>query len=155
MVGESAKTAVAQIENMQHRRDRLHRVIDADFGSESLSHDKFAAVVDAAERTLLRNCALLCNRIQAFDVEGYRKTKRLLPSVAELNTNSLDTERMAVYQDALSDINEVLEANERMLLEMGKLEMELSDLESNNTLEDNTRMLDEVKVLLEQTKYYR
>ena len=52
-------------------------------------------------------------------------------------------------------MREVLEANERLLLEMGKLEMELSDLQSDDNKEDNTHMLEEVKDLLEQTKYYR
>jgi hypothetical protein len=38
---------------------------------------------------------------------------------------------------------------------MGKLEMELSDLQGDDNREDNTKMLDEVKGLLEQMKYYR
>jgi hypothetical protein len=109
-------------------------------------------VADSARSTLLRNCALLANRIQAFDVDAYRKSKRRLPGAGE---STLANEQLAVYEDALSDIREVLEANERLLLEMGKLEMELSDLQGDDTREDNTKMLDEVKNLLEQTKYYR
>lgn len=152
VVGSYAREAMAQVETGEHRRDRLLRVVEATFGAESLSHDKFVAVVDAARRTLLRNCALLANRVQSFDVEGYRKAKRHLPSGGG---SAFEAEQIAVYEDALSDMRDVIEANERLLLEMGKLEMELSDLESGDTREDNTRMLDEVKELLEQTKYYR
>ena len=157
-VGQYATEGVNQIETMERRRSRLYRVIESTFGAESLSHDKFAAVIDSAERTLLRNCALLANRIQSFDVEGYRKARRPrlgAGTVHEGQAGSLEAERATVYQDALRDMQEVVEANERLLLEMGKLEMELSDLESDDNREGNTRMLDEVKDLLEQTKYYR
>jgi hypothetical protein len=129
-------------------------VIEDKFGEGSLSRDKFVAVVDAGWRTLLRNCALLTNRAQSFDVDGYRTLRRRLPASGQAS-DQLDAERMRVYEGVLDDMREVIEANERLLLEMGKLEMELSDLESDDNREDNTRMLDEVRDLLEQTKYYR
>ena len=153
-VGRYAEEACNQIETMERRRERLYRVIEAKFGSESLSHDRFVAVVDAGERTLLRNCALLANRVQSFDVDGYRKQRRRLVTQTGKN-DTLDKEREEIYAEALADMRDVIEANEHLLLEMGKLEMELSDLESDDNREDNNRMLDEVKELLEQTKYYR
>ena len=153
VVGSFAQDAKTQIETMEHRRERLYRVISAKFAEGSMSWDKFTAVVDAAQRTLLRNCALLSNRAQSFDVDGYRKTRRLLPSPQ--GAGNLERERMALFEEALGDMREVIEANERLLLEMGKLEMEISDLESDDNREDNTRMLDEVEELLRQTKYYR
>ena len=152
VVGSYADEASGQIETMERRHQRLYRVIESTFGETSLSAGKFCAVADSARSTLLRNCALLANRIQAFDVDAYRKSKRRLPGAGE---STLANEQLAVYEDALSDMREVLEANERLLLEMGKLEMELSDLQGDDTREDNTKMLDEVKSLVEQTKYYR
>ena len=154
IVGGYASEAASQVESMEHRRKRLYRVISSTFGDASISHDKFAAVVDAAHRTLLRNCALLCNRVQSFDVDTYRKAKRQLPGSGG-KADPILTEQLRVYEDAIEDMREVIEANERLLLEMGKLEMELSDLQSDDNKEDNTHMLEEVKDLLEQTKYYR
>ena len=141
-VGRYAEEACNQIETMERRRERLYRVIEAKFGTESLSHDRFVAVV------------LLANRVQSFDVDGYRKQRRRLVTQTSKN-DTLDKEREEVYAEALADMRDVIEANEHLLLEMGKLEMELSDLESDDNREDNNRMLDEVKELLEQTKYYR
>ena len=143
---------VRRVRRRRRRHGRLVRAIESTFGEESLTAGKFVAVADAARSTLLRNCALLSNRIQAFDVDGYRATRRRLPSLGE---GSLASEQLAMYEDALADMREVIEANERLLLEMGKLEMEVSDLEGDDNREDNTRMLDEVRDLLEQTKYYR
>lgn len=153
VVGGYAAEAATQVEAMTHRHERLHRVIEATFGRDNLTSDKFCAVVDAAQRTLLRNCALLANRIQSFDVDAYRKAKRGLPGPSD--AEGIDEERIRVYEDALSDMRQVVEANDRLLLEMGKLEMEISDLESDDNREGNTRMLEEVKGLLEETKYYR
>ncbi|MBP1576781.1 MAG: hypothetical protein J6A68_04525, partial [Oscillospiraceae bacterium] len=155
VVGSYAAEAANQIENMEHRRRRLYRAIEATFGAESLSRDKFIAVVDAAERTLLRNCALLSNRIQSFDVSGYRSAKRQIGSGGSSADTRLQEERMTMYENALQDMREVIEANERLLLQMGKLEIEISDLESDDNREDNSKMLEEVKGLLEETKYYR
>lgn len=157
VVGSYAQEGATQIELMEHRHQRLYRVIEAKFGAESLSHDRFAAVVDAARLTLLRNCALLANRIQSFDVDGYRKRRKLLPGTAgdAQQEDALSVEREHIYEEALADMREVIEANERLMLEMGKLEMELSDLESDDNREGNSRMLEEVADLLEQTKYYR
>ena len=155
VVGGYAQEAASQVESMDHRRNRLYRVIEATFGTESLSHDKFVSVVDLAFRTLLRNCALLANRVQSFDVEGYRKLRRQLPVGVSPSQDSLAREQLDVYEGAMNDMQEVIDANERLLLEMGKLEMEISDLESDDNREDNTRMLDEARDLLEQMKYYR
>lgn len=153
-VGGFASEAAGQVESMEHRRERLRRVISEKFGEGSLSEGKFMAVVDAAHRTLLRNCALLSNRVLSFDIDSYRKQRRALPG-SKAASDPLGQERMEVFDGALADMREVIEANERLLLEMGRLEMEISDLESDDNREDNNRMLDEVKDLLEQTKYYR
>lgn len=152
VVGPYAREAATQVETAQHRYGRLRRVIGTTFSEGSMSWDKFMAVVDAAERTLLRNCALLANRAQSFDAEGYRQMRRQL---TKGSSGAAGKEGLSIYEDALSDMSEVIEANERLLLEMGKLEMEISDMESDDNREDNTRMLDEVRELVEQTKYYR
>lgn len=152
-VGSFAREAATQVETMGRRSERLARVVVATFGEGSLSTGKFMAVVEAAQRTLLRNCALLANRIQAFDSEGYRKAKRRPQAARPLDP--LETERMELFEEAISDMGKIIEANERLLLEMGKLEMELSDLEGDDNREDNSRMLEEVNELLDQTRYYR
>lgn len=152
VVGGFASEAAEQVDSMGHRHARLCRVIASKFGDGSLSQGKFVAVVDAVERTLLRNCALLSNRVQAFDVDSYRTLRRHPP---DREADAARQGQLAVYEDALGDMREVIEANERLLLEMGRLEMELSDLEADGAREDNTRMLEEVNELLEQTRYYR
>ncbi len=152
VVGTFAQQASTQVESAGYRHERLRRVVSATFSEGSLSWDKFMAVIDASQRTLLRNCALLANRIHAFDVDAYRSARRKRP---DADAQALDGERLAVYDGALAGMREVIEANERLLLEMGKLEMEISDMKADDAREDNTRMLDEVRELVEQTKYYR
>lgn len=152
VVGTIARDAARQVEDMERRSERLERTISAAFGSSSLSHDKFMAVVESARLTLLRNCALLANRVQAFDVEGYRRMGR---HVAKADQPILaDSVHLQVFEDTLADMREVSEANEHLLLEMGKLEMELSDLDGEDTDQENARTLEQIDELLGQMKYY-
>lgn len=153
LVGRYAQDAIGQVKTMEHRCERLERLLASKFGPDSFTYDKFMAVVKAAHLTLLRNCALLANRVQSFDVDGYKKTGRRLHAAGQ--TDELGAEQLSIYEDALSDMREVVEANERLLLEMGKLEMEVSDFDGDDTREGNDRTLEEVGQLLEQMKYYR
>lgn len=153
LVGRFAQESIVQVESMNRRCERIELLVSSKFGPDSFTYEKFMAVVQASHLTLLRNCALLANRVQAFDVDGYKKTGRRLSAANDQDT--LGAAQLSVYEDALSDMRAVGEANERLLLEMGKLEMEIADLDADDTREDNTRILDEVQELLEQTKYYR
>lgn len=153
LVGHFAQDAVGQVKNMEHRCERLERLLSSKFGPESFTYDKFMGVVKAAHLTLLRNCALLANRVQSFDVDGYKKTGRRLHAAGQLD--ELGTEQLGIYEQALTDMRDIVEANERLLLEMGKLEMEVSDFDGDDTREGNDRTLEEVGQLLEQMKYYR
>ncbi len=153
IVGRFAQEAVGQIENMEHRCERLERLLGSKFDQGSFTYDKFMAVVQAAHLTLLRNCALLANKAQAFDVDGYKKTGRRLNAAGQ--SDQLGTEQLAIYEDALADMRKISEANERLLLEMGKLEMEVSDFDEDEAREGNERTLEEVGQLLDQMKYYR
>ena len=52
-------------------------------------------------------------------------------------------------------MHEIIAANERMLLELGKLELELGKLEAGSTLDDNEGTLSELTTLIEETQYYQ
>ena len=59
-----------------------------------------------------------------------------------------------MYEQSLAHMREIIAANERMLLELGKLELELSKLDAGSTLESNEGTIDELTRLIEETKYY-
>lgn len=154
VVGKYAAEGIGQIESMARKRRRLEHSLETSFSPGSMSWDRFASVVDAAQQAIIKNCAMLANRIQSFDLEGYQHAHRLLRKADELD-RELAEERERVYTDYLSDMGGILTANERLLLEMSKLEDELLDLDQSASEGENDSLLEEVQTLIEQTKYYR
>lgn len=142
-VGTVAADALEQVKSAHRKRSRLRKTISAQFSEGSLSWDKFCGLVDTAERTVLRNSALVANNVQSFDREGYTKARRR------------GGDQLALYDQALADMQEVLSANDSVLLEMGKLELELSKLEAEDVFEDNNETVEELQSLIESTRYYR
>lgn len=145
-VGDVATEALEQIRSAGRKRRRLRKVISVQFAEGSMSWDKFAGLIDTAERTILRNSALVANGVQSFDREGYAKAKRRGDSRSE---------QLALYDKSLASMQEVLQANERVLLEMAKLELELTQLEADDTRADAGQTIEELQGLIEETRYYR
>ena len=145
-VGDIASEALEQVNSAARKRKRLHKVISVQFSEGSLSWDRFTHLVDTAQRTVLRNSALVANNIQSFDRDAYTKAKKRGDSQAQ---------QVAVYDEALANMQEVLRANEQILLEMAKLELELSKLEADDTREAADQTIEELEGLIGETRYYR
>lgn len=145
-VKEIAGETLEQIHSAERKRKRLHKIIGVQFSEGSISWDKFIGLVDMADRTVLRNSALIANGVQSFDREGYAKAKR---------RGSNQTEQLALYDQSFANMQEIIDANERVLLEMAKLEMELTQLEADDTREDASQTIEELQGLIEETRYYR
>ena len=145
-VGTIALEALEQVHSAERKRARLRKVITVQFSEGSLSWDKFCGLVDMAERTVLRNSALVANGVQSFDREGYKRA---------LRTKDKHPEQIELYDRSLKGMRDVIDANERVLLEMAKLELELSSLEADDTREAAGETIEELQGLIEETRYYR
>lgn len=144
-VGAIALETLEQVRSAERKRGRLRKVISSQFSEGSMSWDKFCSLVDMAERTIIRNAALVANGVQSFDREGYK---------AALRAKQAKAEQLALYDRSLADMRGIIEANERVLLEMGKLELELSSLEADDTREAASETIEELQSLIEETRYY-
>ncbi|MDO4807417.1 MAG: hypothetical protein Q4A07_09215 [Coriobacteriales bacterium] len=144
-VGAIALEALEQVRSAGRKRERLRKVISIQFSEGSMSWDKFCGLVDMAERTVLRNSALVANGVQSFDREGYK---------AALRSKNQKSEQLALYDRSIASMRDIIEANERVLLEMGKLELELSSLETDDTREAASETIEELQGLIEETRYY-
>lgn len=148
-VGTIAREATEQVRSAARKRGRLTKAISQQFSEGSISWDKFAGLVEKAERTVLRNAALIANDIQSFDRDGYARER------SRAKASDKQSEALALFETSLADMGEVCEANERVLLEMGKLELELGKLASGDTKESAAETVDELQALIEDTRYYR
>lgn len=145
-VGDIATETLEQVHSAERKRKRLHKIISVQFAEGSLSWDKFSSLVDTAERTILRNSALIANDIQSFDREEYAKVKR---------HKGGKSEHLAVYNESIATMKEINAANARILLDMAKLELELTKLEADDTREEAEQTMEDLQGLIEDTRYYR
>lgn len=155
-VGGIASDAIDQVQSAERKRRRLRKAIGTQFSEGSMTWDHFAGIVDEATQTVVRNTALLANGVQGFDRVEYAKdladVRRL--GKADSEEARIQREQVAVHEQALERMHEILAANERMLLELGKLELELGKLEAGDTLQDNSGTIQEISELIQQTQYY-
>lgn len=158
VVGQYASNALDEVEASAKKKDSLYDILSRKFGKGTMSWDKFTSVVDSAHVTIMKNAALLANRVQTFDVEGYRKMGGLIESGAyrtDQIPDDLQEEKWSLMRASLEDMKGVVAANERLLLELDKFAIELGQIESASNVDANNAMLDEIQDLVNQTQYYR
>ena len=171
-VGAVASQALDQINSASRKKSRLRKTISVQFEKDSLTWHRFYDMVETAERTILRNSALVCNYIQAFDQEEYKKVSKTLKPKKQskvrqrknkiFNRVEQDTsitkqnsEELELYNNSIEKMKEIVSANDRILLEMAKLEFELSELDADDTRESAGETVEELQGLIEETRYYR
>jgi hypothetical protein len=151
-VGAVASQALDQINSASRKKSRLRKTISVQFEKDSLTWHRFYDMVETAERTILRNSALVCNYIQAFDQEEYTKVSK---ANKRSEANAHTDEQLELYNNSIEKMKEIVSANDRILLEMAKLEFELSELDADDTRESAGETVEELQDLIEETRFYR
>ena len=155
-VGGIAADGIDQVESATRKHDRLLKAITAQFSKGSLTWDRFANLVEQATQTIIRNAALLANNVQSFDRVEYTKDLNDLKRAKNSNSAEMRVQReqVEVHEQSLEHMHQVIGANERMLLELGKLELEIGKLDAGDTLSSNDGTIEELETLIQETKYY-
>lgn len=148
-VGAIAQAAEEQVQSATRKEQRLTKLISVQFAEGSLSYDRFKGLTERAAHTVIRNAALIANYVQNFDRDEYAK------ELAHTKTKRGErSEKLVVFDQTLADMQEILDANDQVLLEMSKLEREVGRLNEGDTLESADETVEELKELIEQTRYY-
>ena len=82
VVGPYAQAAMQSLAMARRREASLMSEIDSRFSPRSISWNHFASTVQEALDAILRNCALLANRVQTFDIKSrvIRKMPKWIPA---------------------------------------------------------------------------
>lgn len=158
VVGERAKEGLAALENDKRKRAAFHAVLEKKFQPNSLSWDKFAVAADMTHDAILRNCAALANRIQVFDRAGYKKDElghRSSTWRKEQTLDPVEAEKQRVLQEGLDEMDAILKSNDKLLTELDKLTLELGKLSDADTSANTEGIVDEIRTLIDETKYYQ
>ena len=157
VVGKRAQAAVTALEDEERKSAAFRAVLDRKFQPGSLSWDKFAVAADMTHDAILRNCAALANRIQVFDRAGYQKKELGHRSSTWRERDQEDpqsAEKQLVLQEGLDQMDALLASNERLLTELDKLTIELGKLTDADSNADGERIVEEIRTLIDETKYY-
>ena len=149
-VGDLARSGIDALESVSRKRESFYAALDAKFKPQTISWDRFAVGADTAFTAIVRGTAQLANGIQAFDSDEYRRMER--------QANTLDAtqqERLGMLQGRLDGMKEIVAGNQRMLLELDKLEAELGQLESDERAGQSEDILAEIRTLTDEMKYYQ
>jgi len=158
IVGKYAKKARHTLDSTTRRCDGFFAVLDSKFQEGTMSWDKFAVAADSAKQAILHNCAKIANTVQLFDREEYRRLSRLYKTSAQQGastTTALENKKWWLMQQDLRNMDAIIVANDQLLFELDKLTAELNKLKSVDDTGAGDRLLEEIRTLIEETKYYQ
>jgi len=158
VIGIYARNCIAQLETAERKREALYETIDRKFTEGSITWQKFAEGIEAVTQAIARNSALLVQRLGVFDVEDYnRNARNTITGMFNRGTvpENVRQERRALYEANLEEMRGILTANERLLTELDRFNAEMAQLETSANATANTRLLEEVNELVNETQFYR
>ena len=145
--GKTAQTVLDQIERLGRSMGRLQSEIDRRFEKNSMSNDKYSAIVNEANLSLVDNLISAAHKMQFFDEGEYT---RLLNHKQDSIPDDIQQQQLELYRMNEQSIKNVVTANERLILQLDTLAVELG-----GHSEDNDKLLDEIKKLTQEVKYYK
>ncbi len=147
--GSLAKTASEQITRLERSSDKALRVVEQRFEKGSLSWERYASVISAAEKSALKNSIAMANRMQLFDEDEYQRLQHYREDDIP---DSIQEEKISLYRKNLSLIRDAIAGNEQLILKVDTLAMELAD---GLKEDDGSELLEEIERLTGELKYYK
>lgn len=149
--GSLAKTASEQLDRILKCRQRLSVILEQKFTRGTMSWDKFNSTVSAAEASAIKNVVAMANRMCIFDEKEYARLQNYREDDIP---DDIQEEQLRLYQKNLEAIRWTIALNEKILLKLDALAMEISSSASRNDADWNHELVSEIERLTEETRYY-
>ena len=149
--GSLAKTASEQLDRILKCRQRLSVILEQKFTRGTMSWDKFNSTVSAAESSAIKNVVAMANRMCIFDEKEYARLQNYREDDIP---DDIQEEQLRLYQKNLEAIRWTIALNEKILLKLDALAMEISSSASRNDTDWNHELVSEIERLIEETRYY-
>lgn len=147
-----ARTATEQLDRILKCQQRLSGILEQKFTKGTMSWEKFNSVVISAETSAIKNVVEMTNRMQLFDEKEYDR----LQNYREDNIpDDIQEEQLLLYENNFEEIKSAIALNEKILLKLNALIMELSSTTAGENAELNDGLLKELEKLIGETKYYQ
>ena len=150
--GSMAKTASDQLDRIIKCRRRLSGILEQKFTRGSMSFDKFDSVAAAAEVSAIKNVVAMANRMRLCDEKEYARLKHYQEDDIP---DDIQEEQLRLYQKNFDNVRSTIALNEKILLKLDALAMEISSLTSGDDASLNHELIHEIEKLIDETKYYQ
>jgi hypothetical protein len=158
VLGALARRGVGALRDGAKKVETLRTLVFARFSQGSMTSERFMSAVQLSADTVARNCAVLANLMTGFDSRDYLQLRALMQGGAYRHDDipdDIQLKKFDLYQEQLSTMGGIATANERLLLEMDRFSTTLATLDVAGEGKKEQALLDEMRQLTEQTKYYQ
>ncbi len=157
-VGKYAHAGISALESERKKTANFYGVLEGKFPKTSLSYSKFSVAAEATHDTILRNCASLANRVQVFDFVEYRRVERAHRNSkyrTDVAPSEMQLEKYNLMHASIDEMDAIIASNDKLLLELDKLTAEIGLIDNVDTTERSEEIVEEIRTLIDETKYYR
>ena len=108
--------------------------------------------------TVRQNSLSLAKMLEGFDDQDFQKLAKLMQTGEyrhDLIDDEIQKERYLIYQNSLSEMEKIVSTNERMLLVLDRISVELSKLQTNQMDQEGSKILEEIEELSKTAKFYQ
>lgn len=159
VVGEYAAQAARQVETASRKRHQIIEMLSTGkLTPGSLAWQRFATGIDEAEMTIRENAKLIASACTSFDDDDYAQLRNAIGSGSYRNDNiddEVQLQRLSVYQQTIARMKDVLDNNERVLLELDNFASEVSMQSMTPSDASSERMLQEMRTLIDEARQYK
>ena len=141
---------ISQLERITPKKDSVQMVLDQHFDKSEMTYARFQNTLEQTLQLFADNVAGAAGTVLVFDEQEYRALRSNRLYLTEQSRAS----KQQLYNDQFSSLNRVITCNEEIITLLDKLLLELSGL-GNNADPENMQILEDMKLLIHQTKLYK
>ena len=156
--GKYARQGINALDSADRKTASFEAILGNKFTPTSITYAKFAGASSTTKEGVLRACAELANAIQTFDHADWKRLEQYRRRSAFRSDYRLDDTQIEQYhllESKLDEMGEIIGRAEKILLELDKLAVELEKLDDAGSSDESERMIEEIRTLADETKYYR
>ncbi|MBQ8134500.1 MAG: hypothetical protein IJ192_08860 [Clostridia bacterium] len=153
-------SATDQISRLENKKKTLDNILSQYFSPQEVAYTQFQDTVGALKELFYYNIKKILNRITIFDYKDYLKVDDELKNAPVVDgitvfSSSADAQ-ITIYNEHIDYVRELVEENEKILLKLDSLLLEISRSDDINESDfEQMPAMQEINELISQTNFYQ
>ena len=141
---------ISQLERITPKKDSVLMLLEQHFDKSEMTYVRFQNTVEQTLQLFADNVARAAGTVMVFDELEYRALRANRLYLTEQNKAS----KQQLYNEHFTALNNVIACNEEIITMLDKLLLEVAGL-GENADPENMQILEDMKLLIHQTKLYK